>query len=119
MRSKIIIVNAGILLVVSVLTYLLLTTSLQDVVANPTERKREVAQALRAANAQLALDGLRMERWLEAQASAEPARSVFSKGTPDARASAATAEANRIRDAAVGEPMFAKMSPSLVVFVDS
>src|SRR4051812_42390437 len=114
MRSKIIIVNAGILLVVSILTYLLLATSLQDVMANTAERKREVAQVLRAASAQLSLDGLRMERWLEAQSLTDATRSVFSKGTPEARADAATAEANRIRDLAVGEPMFAKMAPSLV-----
>jgi hypothetical protein len=40
-------------------------------------------------------------------------------GTPEARSEAATAEANRLRDAAVSEPMFAKMAPSLVLFVDS
>ena len=55
MRWKIIIVNAGIAIVVALLTYVLLATSLKDVVANQAERKREVAQALRAANAQLAL----------------------------------------------------------------
>jgi hypothetical protein len=40
-------------------------------------------------------------------------------GTPEGRSEAATAEANRLRDAAVGEPMFAKMAPSLVLFVDA
>ena len=46
MRWKIIIVNAGIAIVVALLTYVLLATSLKDVVANQAERKREVAQAL-------------------------------------------------------------------------
>src|SRR5262249_7339462 len=32
---------------------------------------------------------------------------------------AATAEANRLYDAAVSEPMFVKMAPSLVLFVDA
>lgn len=119
MRSKIIAVNAGIVIVIAALTYVLLQTSLREVVANPGERKREVAQALRAASAQLALDALRMERWLERGATAESARNVFAMGTPEARSEAATAEANRLRDAAVSEPAFARMAPSLVLFVDA
>jgi hypothetical protein len=119
MRWKIIIVNAGIAIVVALLTYVLLATSLKDVVANQAERKREVAQALRAANAQLALDALRMERWLESNATAPSVRAVLAGGTADARSEAATAETNRLRDAAVSEPMFAKMAPSLVLIVDA
>lgn len=119
MRSKIIIVNAGIVIVVALLTYVLLATSLKDVVANQAERKREVTQALRAANAQLALDALRMERWLESNATTPSVHAVLASGTADARSAAATAEANRLRDAAVSEPMFAKMAPSLVLIVDA
>jgi hypothetical protein len=119
MRWKIIIVNAGIVIVVAVLTYVLLATSLKDVVANQAERKREVAQALRAANSQLALDALRMERWLEGNASAPSVHAVFAGSTADVRSEAATAEANRLRDAAVTEPTFVKMVPSLVLFVDA
>jgi hypothetical protein len=119
MRWKIIIVNAGIVIVVALLTYVLLATSLKDVVANQAERKREVAQALRAANGQLALDALRMERWLESNATAPSVHAVLAGGTADARSEAATAEANRLRDAAVSEPMFAKMAPSLVLIVDA
>jgi hypothetical protein len=119
MRSKIIAVNAGIVTVIAILTYVLLQTSLKDVVANPVERKKEVAQALRAATSQLALDALRLERWLEHSATNESTRNVLGLGTPEARSEAATAEANRLRDAAIGEPMFAKMAPSLVLFVDA
>jgi len=119
MRWKIIIVNAGIVVVVGLLTYFLLATSLKDVLANQAERKREVAQALRAANSQLALDALRMERWLESNATAPSVHAVLAGGTADARSESATAEANRLRDAAVSEPMFAKMAPSLVLLVDA
>jgi hypothetical protein len=119
MRSKIIAVNAGIVIVTAILTYVLLQTSLKEVVANPGERKKEVTQALRAATAQLALDALRLERWLERSANAESTHNVLGLGTPEARSEAATAEANRLRDAAVGEPTFAKMAPSLVLFVDA
>jgi len=119
MRWKIIIVNAGIVVVVGLLTYVLLATSLNDVLANQTERKREVAQALRAANAQLALDGLRMERWLDSNGNTPSVHAALTGGTADARSEAATAEANRLRDAAVSEPLFAKMAPSLVLIVDA
>jgi hypothetical protein len=116
MRWKIIVINALIVLVVGVLSYALLATSLSDLVKNPTERKTNVAQALRAANSQLALDALRLESWLAEKASSEGARGVFAAGTPEARSEAATAEANRLRDAAVRE--FPKMAPALVLFVD-
>ena len=86
MRSKIIAVNAGIVTVIAILTYVLLQTSLKDVVANPVERKKEVAQALRAASSQLALDALRLERWLEHSANSESTRNVLGLGTPEARA---------------------------------
>lgn len=119
MRWKIIVVNAGIVLIVGLLTYLLLATSLNDVVSNPGERKRELTQALRAANSQLALDALRLERWLSEQANTDASRAVFGGGTPVARSESATAQANRIRDAAVSEPGFAKVAPALVLFVDS
>lgn len=118
MRWKIIVVNAGILAIVTLLTYALLYTSLGDVVANPAERKQVVTQSLRAASAQLALDGLRMERWLAAQAVTDTAQSVFQGGTQEARREAATAQANKLRDAAVAEPDFAKMTPALIAFVD-
>ena len=119
MRWKIIFVNAGIVLIVGALSYVLLATALKGVLSEPSERKREVAQALRAANAQLALDALRMERWLDAQAASSAVTNVFTAGTEVARREAATAQANRLRDAAVDQAAFAKMAPSLVLFVDA
>src|SRR5687767_6736632 len=100
MRSKIIAVNLGIIVVVSLLSYVLMYMALDDVVANPAERKREVAQALRAANAQLALDALRFERWLGEQVTTEPVKNVYGRGTMESRQEAATAAANKLRDAA-------------------
>ncbi|MEZ4226737.1 MAG: MXAN_5187 C-terminal domain-containing protein [Polyangiaceae bacterium] len=118
MRWKIIVFNAVIVVIMGVLTYALLATSLSDVVQNPTQRKTEVAQSLRAASAQLALDALRLERWMAEKANTAPVREVFSGGTPEARSEAATVQANKLRDAAVAEPSFAKMAPALVLFVD-
>ncbi|MFO7179914.1 MAG: MXAN_5187 C-terminal domain-containing protein [Pseudomonadota bacterium] len=118
MRWKIIVVNAGILVIVGLLTYTLLYTSLRDVLANPAERKRGLERGLRAATAELALDAVRLERWLERQVRSESVRNVFDLGLKNTRADAATAEANRLRDAAVAEPALARLGPTLVLFVD-
>ncbi|MBK7581396.1 MAG: hypothetical protein IPI67_14435 [Myxococcales bacterium] len=118
MRWKIIVVNAGIVLIVGILSYVLLAASLGDVVSNVGERKTEVSQALRAAAAQLALDGARTERWLDSRTATESVKGVYSGGTVEARQQAATAAANKIRDEAVADPTFAKMAPSVVLFVD-
>ncbi|HSU42405.1 MAG TPA: hypothetical protein VLJ38_22640 [Polyangiaceae bacterium] len=118
MRSKIIVVNAGIVILVALLSYVLLATSLKNVVSDPAERKHEVERSLRAANAQLALDALRVERWLEKNVTSEQTRGVFGLGTPEARQQAALNEANRLRDAAQGDQQFTGMAPSLVAIVD-
>lgn len=118
MRSKIIIVNVGIILLIGFGIYALLATMLGDAVSNPAERKAASQRALRSANAQIALDGLRYERWLAARAAQPDVKKVFSLGTPDARSDAATTAANKLIEAAAKEPEFSKMAPSLVVFVD-
>ncbi|MCB9583959.1 MAG: hypothetical protein H6718_01100 [Polyangiaceae bacterium] len=118
MRGKIIIVNAGIVLVVGLLSYFLLLTALKDVVSNPQNRKSDVERAIKSANARLALDALRLERWLAAQADTKEVQGVFAAGTEKAKSEAATAQANKLRDAAVGDAQFARMAPSLVLFVD-
>jgi len=119
MRWKIILVNGGVVLVISLLTFFLLRTSLESVVANQGEQRRDLSRALRAAGSQLTLDSLRVERWLDRQTATSSVGSVFGGGTASTRSDAATAEANRIRDRAVADEAFAKMAPSLVLFVDS
>lgn len=118
MRGKIIIVNAGIVLIVGLLSYVILLTTLGDALSNPAARKLAAERATRSANAQLTLDGLNVERWLLTMAESDQATSVFSIGTPGARAEAATAQANRIAEAANKDPVFQGMQPTLVLFVD-
>jgi hypothetical protein len=118
MRSKIILVNAGIVILVTLLTCVLLVTSLKGIVSDPNERKHEVERSLRAANAQLSIDALRFERWLDKAANAESVRAVFSMATPESRMQAALNEANRLRDAAQGDEQFARLASSLVALVD-
>src|SRR6187399_46241 len=118
MRSKIIVVNAGIVILVALLSYVLLATSLKGLASDPAERKREVERSLRAASAQLALDALRLERWLDKSISSEATRGVYGLGTPEARQQAGLSEANRLRDLAQNDPQFAGIPPSLVALVD-
>lgn len=118
MRWKIIIANAGIVLIVGLLSYTILLTTLSDALSDPSARKMAAERASRAADTQLTLEGLRIERWLMTQAATEPVRGVFSSGTPSARSEAATAQANRVMDAAAKAPEFYGMRPTLVAFVD-
>ncbi|HVU00393.1 MAG TPA: hypothetical protein VHE30_01530 [Polyangiaceae bacterium] len=119
MRSKIIIVNAGIVVIVAVLSFVLLATGLRGVLSDPTARKAEVERAVRGANAQLQLDGLLLERWLAEQASRPEVRAVFTLGTERARSDSATSQADKIRETAASAPMFAKIPPAMVLFVDA
>lgn len=119
MRWKIIIVNAGIVLIVAGLTYALLAAGLESAVADPTARRADAERAVRSANAQLQLDGARLETWLAEEVATEAVQGVFSVGTARARSERATSEATRIRDAVAKADMFTKMAPSMVLFVDA
>jgi hypothetical protein len=119
MRSKIIIVNAGIVVIVAVLSFVLLNTSLNSFLTDPVARKADVERSLRSANAQLELDGLLLERWLAEQATRPVVTQVFSFGTDRAKSDSATSQADKIREMAASNPMFSRIPPSLVLFVDA
>lgn len=119
MRWKIIVANAGIVLILGLVTYVMLAMSLGEVVQNESRARTTVAQSVRAANARLALDALQLERWLDQRVRADAVRDVFGGGTISARQESATAQANRIREEAAQEPLFSGLSPSLVLFLDA
>jgi len=119
MRWKIIVANAGIVLILGLVTYVMLATSLGEVVQNEGRARTTVAQSVRAANARLALDALQLERWLDQRVRADAVRDVYGGGTITARQESATAQANRIRDEAAQESLFSGLSPSLVLFLDA
>lgn len=119
MRWKIILVNGGIVLVISLVTFFLLKTSLASKVADPKAQRAALVQAIHAAEARLTLDSLMSERWLARQANTDEVRAVFEGGTKDARSDSATSIANQLRDRAVASPEFTGMSPTLFLFVDT
>lgn len=114
MRGKIIAVFAVIVLMVGGLSYALTRVSLGDMSSHG-----EAPRALAAGMAQLQVDGLALERWLDAHASDPRVREPFNAGTPGARAEAATSAANAIREAVAAAPELEKTPPSLVVLVDA
>lgn len=118
LRWKIIVANAGIVLLIGVLSFAILLTTSSDASSDAAALNAGAERASRAADTQLALDGLRAERWLTAQATRDSVMSVFTLGIPQARSEAATAQANQVVDAAANAPEFLGMRPSLVVFVD-
>ncbi|WP_437324105.1 MXAN_5187 C-terminal domain-containing protein [Sorangium sp. So ce381] len=114
MRGKIIAVFAVIVLMVGGLFYALTRASLAEI-----GRPGEAPRALAAAMAQLQVDGLVLERWLDSHASDPKLREPFNAGTAPARAEAATSAANAIREAVAASPELARTPPSLVVLVDT
>lgn len=118
LRWKIIVANAGIVLLIGVLSFAILLTTSSDASSDAAALNAGAERASRAADTQLALDGLRAERWLATQAARDGVVSVFTLGIPQARNEAATAQANQVVDAAANAPEFLGMRPSFVVFVD-
>lgn len=118
MRWKIIVANAGIVLILGLVAYVMLATSLGEVVQNESRARTTVAQSVRAANARLALDALQLERWLDERVRSDDVRDVFGGGTIEARQESATVQANKVRDEAAQNPLFSGLSPSLVLFLD-
>ena len=76
MRWKIILVNGGIVLVISLVIFVLLRTSLETAVADPKAQRAALVQGINAAEARLKLDSLMGERWLAREAATEADRSA-------------------------------------------
>lgn len=119
MRWKIIVANAGIVLILGIVAYFLMATSLTAVVKNEGRARTAVAQSVRAANARLALDALQLERWLDERVRSDSVRDVFAGGIEKARQESATVQATKIRDDAAQNPVFTGLLPSLVLFIDA
>jgi hypothetical protein len=119
MRAKIIGIFSGILAVVALLTLFLVRATLVDALVQPAEQSLLVRRAVQAADAKLALEAAQMEKWLGLWAREESVRAVYSAGVISARQELASAEANRLRDAAAADLTVGKLAPSLVLLTDA
>jgi len=118
MRWKIITVNSVVIVLLGVFLSALLWTQLKSLVANEAAIVSDASQAVSAANAQLQLDALQVERWLANQVNEPALREPFELAVREARADAATKQANGLREAAIQTPALAGLHPAVVAFVD-
>jgi hypothetical protein len=116
MRNKIIAVNAIVVLIVGLLSFALVRSSLTAAASNGGQLSDNAKHAAQGAAARLQFDALRTERWLAAKATDPGAVDALSKATPSARGEAASSLCNVLASAATG--MF-ESAPSLVVLVDA
>ncbi len=119
MRWKIVVVNAGIVVILGLLSFVLLVSSLGALSGDAEARRSMVSHALSAANARVGYDALRTQRWLSKHVDDEALRSVFFRGTVSARQEGATALANRLREVASADPSYGQGVPGLVLILDS
>ena len=119
MRIKIIAVNALIVAMVGLLSFLLVRAALSSAAGNKDQLTQEAQNDVNGAASRLQLDGLRAERWLAA-AAAEPATlDALSKASLSARGEAATRRCEELFSKMKNAPLFDKNVPTLVALVDS
>lgn len=118
MRWKIITANSIVVILLGVFIGALLWVQLRNIVANESLIVSEASQAVSAANAQLQLDALQVERWLASEANDPAVREPFEAGVKDARQEAATKQCDRVRDKAIQTPSLAGLQPAIVALVD-
>ena len=119
MRNKIIAVNAAIIVLIGLLAFALVRGALVSASSNSVQMASSAKRDAQSASARLQLDGLRAERWLAGKASEAATHDVLAKGSPTARADAATAYSDVLLNAAKQTGVFQGAVPSLIVLVDA
>ena len=119
MRIKIIAVNALIVAVVGLLSFLLVRSALSSATSNKDQLAQEAQNDVNGAAGRLQLDGLRTERWLSGAATEQATLDALGKASPSARGDAATNRCNNIVNTMKNEPLFDKNVPTLVALVDT
>jgi hypothetical protein len=118
MRIKIVAVNALIVVIVGVLSFLLVRSALNAATSDKNQLAAEAQNDVNGAAGRFQLDGLRAERWLAA-AAIEPANGdALSKATQAARGDAATKRCDDLVSHMKNAPLFERNVPTLVALVD-
>ncbi|MGH7295603.1 MAG: hypothetical protein ACRELB_11745, partial [Polyangiaceae bacterium] len=119
MRIKIIAVNALIVVVVGLLSFLLVRSALGSATGNKDQLTMEAQNDVNGAAGRLQLDGLRAERWLAAAASEGATSDALTKASQAARGDAATKRCEDLVSKMKNAPLFEKNVPTLVALVDA
>jgi hypothetical protein len=118
MRIKIIAVNALIVALVGLLSFLLVRSALSTATNNKDQSAQDAQNDVNGAAASLQLDGLRTERWLSGASTEQATLDALTKASPAARGDAATNRCNDIFNKMKNDPMFDKNVPTLVALID-
>jgi hypothetical protein len=119
MRIKIIAVNALIVAIVGLLSFLLVRSALSIATGNKDQLTSDAQNDANGAAARLQLDGLRAERWLAAAASEPSTADALLKATPVARSEAATKRCDDLVSKMKNAQLFERNVPTLVALVDT
>jgi hypothetical protein len=118
MRIKIIAVNALIVALVGLLSFLLVRSAIGSATSNKNQLTAEAQNDVNGAAARLQLDGLRAERWLAAAASEQATVDAMTKASPSARGDAATKRCDDLVSKMKNAALFERNVPTLVALVD-
>jgi hypothetical protein len=119
MRNKIILVNAVIVIICAVLSFVTVRGAVMGAATNVAQLTDRAKHDAQGAAARFQLDGLRAEQWLLAKTAESSVLDVYAKSDPRARNEAATAAADSILSAAKVAKAFEGVPPALVVLVDA
>jgi hypothetical protein len=118
MRIKIIAVNALIVAVVGLLSFLLVRSAIGAATSDKDQLTAGAQGDVNGAAGWVQLNGLRAERWLAAVASEPATIDALSKATASARGDAATKVCDDLVSRTKNAPLFEKNVPTLVALVD-
>jgi hypothetical protein len=119
MRIKIIAVNALVVALVGVLSFLLVRGSLGTAAGNKDELFAQAQDSVSGAAAQLQLQGLLTERWITPAANDPASAEALSKATATARGDAASKRCDDLVSRMKNAPLFERNVPTLVALVDT
>jgi methyl-accepting chemotaxis protein len=118
MRIKLIAVNAAVVAIVALLSFLLVRSALAVATSNKDQLSAEAENDVNGAASRLQLDGLRAERWLAAAAREAGTIEALSKATASARSEAATTRCDDLVSRMKNTSLFERNVPTLVALVD-
>jgi hypothetical protein len=119
MRIKIIAVNALIVAVVGLLSFLLVRSSVGAATSNKDQLTAGAQGDVNGAAGWVQLDGLRAERWLAAAATEPATTDALTKATAAARGDAASKVCDDLVSRTKNAPLFERNVPTFVALVDT
>jgi hypothetical protein len=119
MRIKIIAVNALIVAVVGLLSFLLVRSAVGAATSNKDDLTAGAQGDVNGAAGWVQLNGLRAERWLAAAATEPVTIDALTKATAAARGDAATKACDDLVSRTKNAPLFERNVPTLVALVDA